>query len=56
MEEIKKALGRLESVTQQNAGLVEETTAATLAFEEEAGRLTAAVGRFKFSGSRASTS
>src|SRR5262245_8621948 len=48
VEEIKKALGRLESVTQQNAGLVEETTAATLAFEEEAGRLTAAVGRFKF--------
>jgi methyl-accepting chemotaxis protein len=41
-------------VTQQNAALVEQVTAATLSFEEEAKRLTASVGRFKFA-SRAGT-
>ena len=41
--------GVLEHVTHQNAALVQETTATTLAFEGEAQRLTAAVGRFKFS-------
>jgi hypothetical protein len=37
-----------ESVTQQNSALVEQATAATLSFEEEATRLTEAVDRFKF--------
>jgi methyl-accepting chemotaxis protein len=37
----------MENVTQQNAALVEEVTAATLAFEEEAKRLAAEVGRFQ---------
>jgi hypothetical protein len=41
-------------VTQQNAALVEQVTAATLSFEEEARRLTASVGRLKFA-SRAGT-
>lgn len=37
-----------EIVTQQNSALVEQPTAATLSFEEEATRLTEAVDRFKF--------
>jgi methyl-accepting chemotaxis protein len=37
-------------VTQQNAALVEEVTAATLAFEEESKRLSGAVSRFKIAG------
>ena len=49
VEAINRALVQLETVTQQNASLVEETTRTTLAFESEARRLTAAVSRFKFS-------
>jgi methyl-accepting chemotaxis protein len=49
VEAINRALVQLETVTQQNASLVEETTRTTLAFESEAQRLTAAVSRFKFS-------
>jgi methyl-accepting chemotaxis protein len=49
VEAINRALAQLENVTQQNAALVQQTTATTLAFEGEAQRLTAAVGRFKFS-------
>lgn len=48
VEQINKTLSQLEGVTQQNASLVEETTAATLSFEEQTNRLTAAVARFKF--------
>jgi methyl-accepting chemotaxis protein len=40
----------MENVTQQNAALVEEVTAATLAFEEESKRLSGAVSRFKIAG------
>jgi methyl-accepting chemotaxis protein len=43
----------MEAVTQQNAALVEETTGATLSFEEQATRLAAAVSRFKLPGSAA---
>jgi methyl-accepting chemotaxis protein len=50
VEAINRALARLEHVTQQNAALVEQTTATTLAFEGEAQRLTAAVSRFKLPG------
>lgn len=48
VEQINKTLSQLEGVTQQNASLVEETTAATLSFDEQTNRLTAAVARFKF--------
>jgi methyl-accepting chemotaxis protein len=48
--EINKALVQMEAVTQQNAALVEQATAAILSFEEEAGRLTMAVGHFKLAG------
>jgi methyl-accepting chemotaxis protein len=45
--EINKALAQMEAVTQQNAALVEQATAAILSFEEEADRLAAAVSTFK---------
>jgi methyl-accepting chemotaxis protein len=47
VEEIGKAIAQLEKVTQQNAGLVEGATAATLSFEKEAQRLKYAVSAFK---------
>jgi methyl-accepting chemotaxis protein len=47
VEEINKAVMQMESVTQQNAALVEQAAASTLAFEEQAAALTAAVNRFK---------
>ena len=37
----------MEGVTQQNAALVEQATAAILSFEDQANRLAAAVSRFK---------
>jgi hypothetical protein len=48
VQEINRAIVQMETVTQQNAALVEEATAATASFEEEAGRLSEAVARFKF--------
>src|SRR5258706_6918499 len=45
--EINKALAQMEAVTQQNAALVEQATAAILSFEEEADRLGEAVSTFK---------
>jgi methyl-accepting chemotaxis protein len=47
VEEINRAIVQMETVTQQNAALVEEAAAATLSFEEEARRLSQAVGRFR---------
>jgi methyl-accepting chemotaxis protein len=47
VQEINKAIMQMESVTQQNAALVEQVGAATLSFEEEAKRLTEAANRFK---------
>jgi methyl-accepting chemotaxis protein len=47
VDEINKAIVQLEQVTQQNAALVEQAAAAALSFEEEAGRLSNAVGAFK---------
>jgi methyl-accepting chemotaxis protein len=46
VDEINKALVQMEGVTQQNAALVEQATAAILSFEEQAGRLGAAVAGF----------
>jgi methyl-accepting chemotaxis protein len=48
VEEVNKAIAQLQTMTQQNAALVEQSTAATLAFEEQAAGLTEAVSRFKF--------
>jgi methyl-accepting chemotaxis protein len=47
VQEINEAIVQMEGVTQQNAALVEEVTASTLAFEEQAANLLAAVRRFK---------
>jgi methyl-accepting chemotaxis protein len=47
VSEINKAILQLESVTQQNAALVEEASAASLSFQEQADRLNELVARFK---------
>ena len=47
MQMIGRALSRLESVTQQNAALVEEGSAAAMSFEREADRLTRLVDVFR---------
>ena len=46
VEEINRGILQMESVTQQNAALVEEATAAAVAFEEEAAKLAHTVRAF----------
>jgi methyl-accepting chemotaxis protein len=46
--EINKAVLQLETMTQQNAALVEEAAASSLTFQEQADRLRDIVARFKF--------
>jgi len=48
LEEIKNAIAQLDSVTQQNAALVEQSAAAAMSFEDAAARLAQAVSAFKF--------
>jgi methyl-accepting chemotaxis protein len=48
VQEINNAIVQMEGVTQQNAALVEQVTASTLAFEEQTANLLAIAGRFKF--------
>ena len=47
VDEINRALAQLDTVTQQNAALVENSASAARAFEAEAGRLVDVVGAFK---------
>ena len=47
VEEIGKAIVQLESMTQQNAALVEEASASALAFQEQADRLEGIVREFQ---------
>jgi hypothetical protein len=47
VDEIGKALARMDGVTQLNAALVERTAAGAVAFEHEADRLVSVVGTFK---------
>ncbi len=47
VSEINKAIVQLESVTQQNAALVEEASASSLTFQQQADRLKELVARFK---------
>ena len=47
VEEINKALTQLDSMTQQNAALVEQATANAMAFQEQAVRLEQAVAKFR---------
>jgi methyl-accepting chemotaxis protein-1 (serine sensor receptor) len=50
VQAINNAIVQMEGVTQQNAALVEKVTAGTLAFEEQAANLIAAIERFKLAG------
>ncbi len=45
--EVSEAMGRLDEVTQQNAALVEQSTAAAMSLNEQASRLEGLVGVFK---------
>jgi len=45
--EVSDAMGRLDEVTQQNAALVEESTAAAMSLNEQAARLEGLVGVFR---------
>ena len=45
--EINKAIAQLESMTQQNAALVEQASASSLSFQEQADRLKRLVERFR---------
>ena len=46
IEQINAAIGQMDSVTQQNAALVEEATAAAVSLDEQAASLTATVSQF----------
>src|SRR6185369_4639929 len=47
LEDLNVAVGRIDGVTQQNAAMVEETTAASHTLCEETERLNGLVGRFQ---------
>lgn len=47
IEQVGIAINEMDNVTQQNAALVEEASAAAVSLEEQAARLTAAVGAFR---------
>ncbi|MDI7862177.1 methyl-accepting chemotaxis protein [Rhizobiaceae bacterium n13] len=50
LKEINSAMNQMDQVTQQNAAMVEETTAASVALNDEAETLKALVARFQVSG------
>lgn len=47
IQQVGQAINEMDNVTQQNASLVEEASAAAVSLEEQAARLTAAVGLFR---------
>lgn len=49
--QVSQAISEMDKVTQQNASLVEEASAAAASLEEQAARLTEAVGTFRLQGS-----
>ncbi|WP_377291280.1 methyl-accepting chemotaxis protein [Rhizobium sp. SG2393] len=49
LKEINAAVNQMDQVTQQNAAMVEETTASSMALNEEASRLAELVARFRIS-------
>jgi methyl-accepting chemotaxis protein len=49
IEQVNQAIVQMDSVTQQNAAMVEEAAAAAAALEEQANNMSAAVGVFKLS-------
>jgi methyl-accepting chemotaxis protein len=48
--EINRAIVQLETVTQENAALVEAAAASSMSFQQEANRLTEVVARFRIAG------
>lgn len=48
--QVSQAITEMDNVTQQNASLVEEASAAAASLEEQAARLTEAVGAFRLTG------
>ena len=50
IEQVGQAITEMDNVTQQNASLVEEASAAAASLEEQAARLTEAVGTFRLQG------
>ncbi|MDX5432730.1 MAG: methyl-accepting chemotaxis protein [Halomonas sp.] len=50
IEQVSQAVGQMDQVTQQNASLVQEATAAAASLEEQASRLEQAVAVFRLSG------
>jgi methyl-accepting chemotaxis protein len=56
LKEVSQAMNQMDQVTQQNAAMVEETTAASVTLNEEAQTLQQLVTRFRVSGSHQATS
>lgn len=50
IQQVSQAVTEMDNVTQQNASLVEEASAAAASLEEQAARLTQAVGTFRIQG------
>ncbi|HEX5755786.1 MAG TPA: methyl-accepting chemotaxis protein, partial [Arenimonas sp.] len=53
IEQVNTTISQMDEVTQQNAALVEEATAAARSLEEQAGQLAEAVSAFRLSGAEA---
>ncbi len=50
LEQVNKAIGEMDGVTQANAGMVEETTAAVHNLSQQAEELAGLVGKYKITG------
>ncbi|OCW58104.1 methyl-accepting chemotaxis protein [Hoeflea olei] len=50
LTEVNTAVNQMDQVTQQNAAMVEESTAASASLSDEAGRLGALIGQFRLAG------
>jgi methyl-accepting chemotaxis protein len=55
LSEMNTAMHHMDQVTQQNAAMVEQTTAASVSLSDEAARLKTLVGRFRVSGAASSS-
>ncbi|MFT3671360.1 methyl-accepting chemotaxis protein [Aestuariivirga sp.] len=55
LQEVNTAVEQMDMVTQQNAAMVEETTAATRTLTEQSGELARIVARFRLAGQAGST-
>jgi methyl-accepting chemotaxis protein len=50
IEKVNKSIGQMDDITQQNAALVEEASAAASSLQEQAGSLAQVVAVFKLDG------